>query len=309
MKKGKNSAHRIRFSRTRKKRRATLALEQNKAGVAARNSILPDRNYRQPTLGVLYVCFGEPYKKMATLSVSLLRHFGYDGPVRIVTDSDGWIDESLQCELIEVPFRGLGFATRYYKTQLHHYGFDVTLFLDADTVPIAPITSIWRELRFADVCLPLDVHPYVHHLILTHFDDRLRCLAEYAYMKERKLLDHPLHSSGLMLFRRSRSSDKLFQRWHREWKWFQQEDQLALVRATASVNLELHTLAPRWNGRVHWFSRMTQAQSAGFRVLHNSHKLLPDAVFFENDADVPDRRDKMDPYAETIDESALGVTW
>lgn len=310
MRKGKNIVRRVSLSKPRKKKRAAAAaVERNKTGVAPRNSISPYRYYRQPTHGVLYVCFGETYKRMATLSVSLLRRFGYAGPVRIVTDSSGWIDDRLQCELIEVPLRGLGFATRYYKTQIHHYAFDVTLFLDADTVPIAPVAPIWRESRFAEVCVPLDVHPYVHHLILTHFDDRARCLPEYAHMKKRKLLDHPLYSSGLMLFRRSRSTDRLFQRWHQEWMRFRQEDQLALVRATAGANFEVHTLAPRWNGRVHWFNTMTQAQNAGFRVLHNSHKVLPQAAFFGNDADAQDHLNEIDMSHVPVNEAVAGAMW
>jgi hypothetical protein len=246
MRKDKSIVRRVRLYKARKKKRAAAAaVKREKAGAVPRNSIQPYSYYRRPTLGVLYVCFGETYKKMATLSVSLLRHFGYVGPVRIVTDSSGWIDDSLQCELIKVPFRGLGFATRYYKTQLHHYAFDITLFLDADTVPIAPVDPIWHELRFAELCLPRDIYPYARDLIWAHFYSRERCYPEYAYMKRRKLLEHPLHSSGVMLFRRNQSTDRLFACWHCEWSRFQQEDQLALARAIAHTKTEVHTLAPR----------------------------------------------------------------
>lgn len=306
MRKVKNIGRRARLYKTRKKKRAA---DRNKTGFALRNSIQPYSYHRQPTLGVLYVCFGETYKKMAKLSVSLLRQFGYAGPVRIVTDSAGWINDSLQCELIKVPFRGLGFATRYYKTQLHHYAFDVTLFLDADTVPVAPVDPIWRELRFAEVCMPRDIHPYVHHLILKHFDDRRRCHPEYAYMKKRKLLGNPLYNSGVMLFRRSQSTDKLFRQWHQEWNRFQQEDQLALARALARTQFEVHMLAPRWSGRMRGFSTMAEAQNAGFRILHNFHKLPPQAAFFKNDANAQDHLGEIDMLSMPAYEAVAGPMW
>jgi hypothetical protein len=226
------------------------------------------------SLGVIYLGFGEKYKQLAEISISFLRASGYSGPVRVVTGSNNWKLDHLDCEIIKVPFRGLGFATRYYKTQINQYGFDTTLFLDADTLPVANIRPIWRELRFADICLSRDLHSQVRDLIELHYWDRKRCWPEYYYMGDMGLMQHRLYSSGVMLFRRSIAIDKLFEAWHEEWNRFRQEDQLALVRAIARTKPPVHHLTRRWNGWQTWFESISQAQNSGVRILHNVHKVM-----------------------------------
>lgn len=235
-----------------------------------------------PNLGVVYLSVGEKYKQLTELSISFLRGFGYCGPVRVLTTSNHWKLDHLDCEIIKVPFRGLGFATRHYKTQINQYGFDTTLFLDADTLPIANIRPIWRELRFADIGLSSDLHPQVRDLIKLHYWDRKRCRPEYYYMSDLGLMQHRLFSSGVMLFRRSTATDKLFAAWHEEWERFRQEDQLALVRAIARTKPRVHQLARRWNGWQTSFESITQAQNSGVRIVHNVHKVM--ATDFLGDA-------------------------
>ena len=225
-------------------------------------------------LGVIYLCIGRKYQQLAEISISFLRVFGYSGPVRVVTASNNWKLDHLDCEIIKVPFRGLGFATRHYKTQINQYGFDTTLFLDADTLPIANIRPIWRELRFADICLSRDLHPQVRDLVKLHYWDRKRCRPEYYYMGDLGLMQHRLYSSGVMLFHRSLATDKLFEAWHEEWNRFRQEDQLALVRAIARTKPPVHHLTSRWNGWQTWFESVSQAQNSGVRILHNVHKAI-----------------------------------
>jgi len=246
-------------------------------GKRARSSRSQTSRHQQATqapanLGVVYLCIGQKYQRLAEMSISFLRAFGYSGPVRVLTAGKNWKLGHLDCEIIKVPFRGLGFATRYYKTRINQYGFETTLFLDADTLPVANVRPIWHELRFADICLSRDLHPQVRDLIKRHYSDRKRCRPEYYYMGDLGLMQHRLYSSGVMLFRRSLATDRLFEAWHEEWNRFRHEDQLALVRAIARTKPPVHDLTRRWNGWQTWFESISQAQNSGVRILHNVHK-------------------------------------
>jgi hypothetical protein len=220
------------------------------------------------SLGVVYLCFGKMYREFTALSISQLRRLGYSGPVRVLSDRDSHWFRGNNCEFVRVRSAGEGFATRHYKTQINKYGWETTLFLDADAIPIAPINHIWRELRFADLCLSMDLHPTVEDLVLRSAKGRERRQAEFQCMDDMGLMQNPFFSSGVMLFRRSPAVELLFSLWHDEWNRFQDEDQLALVRALSRVRCRIHTLAPRWNARLSRFESVCDAQLAGVRILH-----------------------------------------
>jgi hypothetical protein len=229
---------------------------------------ISSRDRAQPSLGVVYLCFGEVYLQLTALSISQLRRCGYAGPIRILTNARSFDFRDRSCEVLRVPSVGTGFATRHYKTQINKFAFDTTLLLDADAIPIAAIGHIWRELRFADVCMSLDLHPDIRDLVMKSEKGRERRIPEYSYMNELGLMEHPFYSSGVMLFRRNAATDELFELWHEEWNRFQDEDQLALVRALARTNCRVHTLAPRWNARLSRFGSVEDAQLSGVRILH-----------------------------------------
>lgn len=218
--------------------------------------------------GVLYLALGEEYKLYTIRSISNLRRFGYLGLVRVIADTSEWNSDQLGYELVRVPKMDVGFGSRYYKTKLIDYGFDTTLFLDSDTLPIAPINRIWRRSIRADFSLCLDLHPNVGHVIRNSINDPERRRPEYELMIKLRLTDHPYFNSGVMLFRRCEETLALFNVWHEEWKRFGHEDQLALVRAIAECRMNVGTLDSNWNRRPKSFDSIEQAQGAGVKILH-----------------------------------------
>jgi len=220
------------------------------------------------SVGVVYAAFGAAYRELAVLSIVWLRRTGYSGPVRVLTGDQYWPADALGCEIVRIPTVGDGFATRHYKTQINTYGYDTTLFLDADTLPVSSIRRIWRELRFADFCLSLDYHPKVENLIAKGTIGRDRRELEFRTMSDLGLLDHAFYNSGVMLFRRSAVTDRFFTTWHEEWNRFRHEDQLAMVRAIARTGLKVRTLAPRWNARLKRSATIEGAQLRGVRIVH-----------------------------------------
>src|SRR5208282_3479873 len=220
------------------------------------------------SVGVVYIAFGATYRELTVLSILWLRRHGYFGPVRVLTGDQYWPVDALDCEIVRVPNVGDGFATRYYKTRINTYGYDTTLFLDADTLPVSSISKIWRELRFAEICLPMDYYPKVEDLIAKGRIGRERRQLEFRAMSDLGLMRHAFYSSGVMLFRRSAATDQFFTIWHEEWNRFRHEDQLALVRAIARTGLRVHTLAPRWNARLKRSASIEDAQLRGVRIVH-----------------------------------------
>ena len=233
------------------------------------------RRRRQAPIGILYLCFGEMYKEFTALSMAHLRLRGYPGPIRVVTDSAGFDTSDDLCEVIEVCDYGERFASRHYKTQMNQYAWDTTLFLDADAIPVAPINHVWRELRSADLCMCVDRYPTVQMLAEENVSDRERRSREYRFTLTLGLGPDTHFNSGVLLFRHTPATERLFATWREEWSRFQQEDQLALVRALALTGCEVHALAPRWNARSDWFGGIPNAQRAGARIVHLRHAHEP----------------------------------
>jgi len=231
--------------------------------------------------GIVYICFGTVHQQLAIRSILHLRNVGYIGPVRVLTNIPNWDEETLRCEIVLVEDKGEGFGTRYYKTRINAYGYETTLFLDADTLPISSLNKLWSELRFSDICMAMDRHPNVGDLIAKsatsgaawkgwgeHPYSPQQRLLEYDYMKGLGLMQSPFHNSGVLLFRRSAATDKLFELWSEEWERFRDADQLALVRALARANLRVHTLSPVWNARLSQYGTLENALLSGVHILH-----------------------------------------
>jgi hypothetical protein len=216
---------------------------------------------------------------MTILSISWLRRSGYSGPVRVVTDIQDWPVDRLGCEIERVPSVGEGTPTRGYKTRMDIYGYDTTLYLDADTLPVSTISGIWREARIADICMTRDLHPNIQDLVAqrakvhgtwqgwTASSPEIR-EKEFRHMSDLRLMLHPYYNAGVMLFRRSAATHRLFEVWHEEWGRFRNDDQLALVRAIDKTGFRVHTLDPGWNARLTDFETIENAQRNGVHILH-----------------------------------------
>jgi hypothetical protein len=216
--------------------------------------------------GVLYLAIGAGYRDMTVASVAGLRRYGYYGPVRVVTDEPGWMPARLGCETVLVPGAGTGFAARHYKTRLLEYAYDLTLFLDCDTVPVGNIGSAWGLLGDRDIAMAADLRPDIGDLIVKTRNDRSR--DEYDLMIRLGMTGHAFFNSGVMLFRRSNAVAALFTAWHQEWQRFRKRDQMALARAIALTRTTVGTLPVMWNCPSRDFASIRDAQDARVRILH-----------------------------------------
>lgn len=88
---------------------------------------------------------GKSYGLLATNLASSLRSFSPDVPIAVITDSKGvtGIDRTLFSHVIEIPGGKNAF---HQKTRLHEFTpFDVTIYVDADSLFIGPVDAIIRD--------------------------------------------------------------------------------------------------------------------------------------------------------------------
>lgn len=221
--------------------------------------------------GVLYLAIGQKHRRLAVASVTSLRRYGYRGPVRVVSDKPGWLPPGLDCEIVRVPYLGGGFGARHYKTQMERFSFDSTVFLDADTVPVADISSIWGVLDTCDLAMVSDLHPSTSDAITKNrVRDRWREQwgDEYRLMIRLGLTSQPYFNSGVIVFRRTPQIAQLFSAWHQEWRRYGRADQMALVRATLLTGTLVNPLPGIWNYYGRHYASIRDAQRAGVKILH-----------------------------------------
>jgi lipopolysaccharide biosynthesis glycosyltransferase len=216
--------------------------------------------------GVLYLAFGESNLRQARRSLESLRLTGCTLPVRIVTDRTNSIEGA------EVVFKAVDpvpYSSRFWKTWMNHLTpWDETLFLDSDTLISNPIDPVWDFLADADMGMARDAYWCISDL---------RRLRHTFYQEKRytvALMPPPYeseyHNSGVMVWKKNETTDKLFEDWHQDWQRFKQIDQLALARTIFRMRttVSLVTLPQTFNCRGFKYVNLAEAREAGEVILH-----------------------------------------
>ena len=202
--------------------------------------------------GVVYLAVQQfCYLEAALISALALRALHPDLPITVVSDLPALAAlpierHGLEARLLPQPHHGSGLSlSRAVKTRIHTFSpHRDTLYLDADMLPVQPLTSLWNILEQDDLALVPDRLPEIglcDHIAPEEVAFTLECLPASTRQ----------FNSGLILWRRSATSMALFEAWHREWQRFARHDQLALARAiftsqTPVLELPRHyNLSPR----------------------------------------------------------------
>lgn len=183
--------------------------------------------------GVVYcVTNRDAYLEAALISAIALRELEPELPITIISELP--LLKFLPLSKFNICSRYLfpqeiicssNFASRCLKTRLISLSpYQETLFLDADILPRQPLGELWRYLSQTDLALAHDRLPTVG--LCDHIASE-----EKAYTLKRVPSHFTQFNSGVMLWRNTVSTQKLFEQWYQEWLVFQKHDQLALVRA------------------------------------------------------------------------------
>jgi hypothetical protein len=198
--------------------------------------------------GIIYLAVQQQeYLEAALISAITLRQQAPQIPITIVSDLYDlkYLDLNkfgLRGKLVTTSPNLSGLArSRSLKTQINTYSpYQETLFLDADILPVGNIAGIWSYLEQADLAMACDRLPEIwlcDHVAPPEKEFTLDCLPT-----------HTTHfNSGVMLWRRTPETTRLFSLWHQEWQRFQQQDQLALARAICLSQTPINVIPNSYN--------------------------------------------------------------
>lgn len=206
------------------------------------------------TVGIIYTAFGDNARNEIIKSVRSLYKTGYDYPITVIGDGaiDGldfirWDGQS--------PFdmgerKKFKFRAGRVKPELYDLSpYDYTLYIDADTQYKKSILVGFESLRENDVAVavePLSITELYNKPLAgweVNIQERDATVAEIGATKATKFIN-----SGVLFFRKSDQTKKLFSEWARQWERYKQwDEQLAFMRAAHKVNPKIKLLSVDWN--------------------------------------------------------------
>lgn len=217
------------------------------------------------TFGVVYVAFGTPYLAMAINSFLSLRITNPGVPACIITNvvanfpKKPWWRPALGDRWIF-----LDAATkqnRHVKTNVYHHSpFDLTLYLDCDTMVFGDLSSIRKYLHYFDLLVSPALNPTT---------------------AERRILDGTLSypqdghfNGGVFAFRRGKEIEAFFSLWNERFHTLGfKQDQPALVEAYSLGNVRMFPLPNKWNSGGRSYDRDHERQ--GIVIWHYKMRLEP----------------------------------
>lgn len=222
--------------------------------------------------GIVCMAFGAKARAEAATLVGALERSGNHYPVVCVGDEpvpgtvwrrwDG-DDPFERDEAFNYRFR----AGRV-KPHLHEYAeFERCLYLDTDCEPLRSLEGGFDLLDDHDLCVAEHPHGLCNNLYnkpnAGWYHNRREAAATMAEWGTGAV---PYWNSGVLFFRRSEATRRLFAAWACEWQRFSQwDEQLALMRAAWANPLRLCVLPVGWNAPhrhqaeviYHWYGRGT----------------------------------------------------
>ena len=188
------------------------------------------------------------YLEAALISALTLREHEPGLPITLLSDCPEWQELDLKgtgisFQLVrpDLPAGAEAFSSRWIKTRLASLSpYRDSLYVDADMLTRQPLGSLWLTLEQHPIGFVPDIKPLVS--LCDHVDP-----IEKAYTLEAIGADALQFNSGLMLWRAGEPTATLFEHWHREWRRFARQDQLALARAIASSHIQVASLPASFN--------------------------------------------------------------
>lgn len=207
------------------------------------------------SVGIVYMSFGAKAAASVAKSVVSLRKLRLDYPICVVGNTPVRGANFIRWEG-ESPFdvsqrHNFQFRAGRIKPGLYQLSpFEKTLYIDADTTFIKPIQESFDCLDEYDMAVTEEnlTLAQLYNKKLAGWEINLQerdvTIVETGGDATRKFIN-----SGVIFFKKTTQTEKLFEDWHTEWMRFQQwDEQLALVRAIhANQDVKIKYLSVKWN--------------------------------------------------------------
>ncbi len=205
------------------------------------------------SIGIIYMSFGEKAAAGVLKSIQSLSRMGSEIPVTVVgntrVEGADFIEWEGQTPFAATERNNFQFRAGRVKPFLYGYSpYDFTLYIDADTEFIRDITPGFQALKEYDIAISEEL------LLISGLYNKKQAGWEINIQEQKQTLreigkDERFLNSGVIFFRKSEASARLFASWAKEWMRYQQwDEQLALTRALHQTNgLKLKRLSTDWN--------------------------------------------------------------
>ncbi|HEY6633356.1 MAG TPA: hypothetical protein VIZ90_18040 [Rhizobiaceae bacterium] len=197
--------------------------------------------------GVIYVAFGAPYLAMALTSLLSLRVTNPTVPACIVTNvvpqapTKPWWQPEIGDRWIFLDEETA--KNRNAKTSVYQLSpFELTLFLDCDTMVLGDLSPLPGYLDYFDVLLSAVYNPDKH--------SKRRILdGKYRYTADGHF------NSGVFAFKRNDAAEQFFSLWNERYNALGYRlDQPALVEAAYLSTVRIFPLPSKWNTGDKWLA-------------------------------------------------------
>ncbi len=200
--------------------------------------------------GVVYIVVGEKYTEMAISSAQSMKQHNPDLPIHLFTDQhhtqSRYVDSS---SLIDNPHK------RSKVDYISESPFEETLYLDADTFILQNIEELYITLSKFDLAIA-HAHKRNAKATLQKWNEDI----PYAF---------PQMNSGVILYKKNRATNKLFQKWKSAYHNNNfKKDQVTLRELLWKSNLRFLILPPEYNIRFPKYMEFWSTEEVKPKILH-----------------------------------------
>lgn len=190
------------------------------------------------TRGILYIATGEQYIQEAIVSARSAREQIPSIPRAVVTDQDCELDMFDEVMRVDDPDHSYRDNVDY----IIYSPFDKTIFLDSDTYICKNITEVFTLLERFDIAA-------------SHDSGRRKHIYRNDGTEVRAPDSFPMYNSGVIAFRNSQRTKRLFQNWRTVYNRHEEKNnsttnQPALREALYNTDIAIGTLPPEYNCRL-----------------------------------------------------------
>ncbi len=212
--------------------------------------------------GFIYIVFGEASFEQFQMSLQSLRRFHTES-VTVISDMAEHRFNAEWCHVIkaELPYRTGKYDACFFKTQLWNLTpYERTIYLDCDTLVTQTLEALFKV---EGIALAVDYFRDIATLLRNE-----PITDDWKYTFETCHWYDPYFNTGVIAFKKTNLTLRLFAQWEHELLKTKQTDQYAFVRAISYTGGHVSKLDEAFNKFPYLVETASEARMKGFHLLH-----------------------------------------